>query len=456
MKKKALTVLAVSVMLVGMTGCSSGSPSDTGEAEQNEEAAAEETIQESDEADQNKAEGADDTYTVWAWDANVEAIQEAARVYNEATGENIKLEVVTVVNEDSRNKLVTIGESKDWESLPDFLLMEDTAIAQFVTSYPEMLVDLTDYDISWDDLVASKKSLYTVDGRHYALPMDSGASIAMYRTDYLEEAGYTIDDLTNVTWDRVVEIGKDMYDKTGHYLLLDDATSCFIPKQIYTSSGAQFFDENGKPDIDNDTMRLTLEMTKKLVDNNVMYIAGSWDEYNSCLNAGTGGGVVNGMWINGNISNAPDQKGLWAVTDMPSLDVDGATHMTNSGGASWVVTKHAGDDTDKLVEFLSYELCGEGAQEYWAYLADFAGYLTTYKPVLNSELYTNVDNDYYGETFFSDVAKVVDGAPALNASPYYMDAQDALINAVINVVNGGDIDTEMKDAQSNLEFVMTE
>lgn len=440
MKKRVLAVLLASMMVIGMPGCASADSAEQGSGGETKE---------------SSGTGADDTYTVWAWDANVEAIQEAANRYNEATGGNIKLDVVTVVNEDSRNKLVTIGGSEDWDSLPDFLLMEDTAVAQFVTSYPGMLADLTDYDIPWEELVESKKSLYTVGGKHYALPMDSGASIAMYRTDYLEEAGYTLDDLTNVTWDEVIKIGADVYDRTGHYLLLDDATSCFVPKQIYTSSGGQFFDKDGNADIDNEIMKMTLEITKELVDSNTMYIAGSWDEYNSCLNEGTGGGVVNGMWINGNISNAPDQKGVWAVTDMPALNIDGATHMTNSGGASWVITRHAGENTEELADFLSYELCGDGAQDYWDYLADFAGYLTTYKPVLNSELYRNVDNDYFGETFFSDVAELVDGAPALNSSPYYMDAQDALINAVVNVVNGSDIDTEMQDAQSNLEFAMS-
>ena len=39
-------------------------------------------------------------FTVWAWDANVEAIQEAAKRYNDATGSNIELDVITVVNED--------------------------------------------------------------------------------------------------------------------------------------------------------------------------------------------------------------------------------------------------------------------------------------------------------------------------------------------------------------------
>ncbi|HJD47575.1 MAG TPA: ABC transporter substrate-binding protein [Candidatus Mediterraneibacter norfolkensis] len=206
MKKRLVGLLMAGTMVLCLAGCSSGS-------EKQEET--------SDEPQGN-------TYTVWAWDANVEAIQEAADMYNEATGANIQLDVVTVVNEDSRNKLVTMGETGDYDSLPDFTLMEDTAISQFVNSYPDMLIDLTDYDIPWQDLVESKRSLYTIDDRYYALPMDSGASIAMYRTDYLEEAGYTIDDLSNVTWDRVIEIGADVYEKTGHYLLLDDATSCLF------------------------------------------------------------------------------------------------------------------------------------------------------------------------------------------------------------------------------------
>lgn len=393
-------------------------------------------------------------YTVWAWDANVEAIQEAAARYNEATGSNIQLDVVTVVNEDSRNKLVTIGETGDYDSLPDFTLMEDTAIAQFADTYPEMFVDLTDYDIPWDDLVASKKALYTVNGSYWAIPMDSGASIAMYRTDYLEEAGYTLDDLTDVTWDRVAEIGADVYEKTGHYLLLDSATSCFIARQMYTSSGEQLFDEEKNPTLDTETMRLVLETVKNLVDSNSLYIAGSWDEYNSCLNDGTAAGVVNGNWVNGNISNAEDQAGLWAVTNMPALDIEGATHMTNSGGASWVLTSKAGEDADEIAAFLSYVLTGEGAQNFWEYLTDFAGYLPTYIPVLESGYTDNINSAFYGETFFSDVAACVNGAPALNSSPYYASALDSLMTAVLNVVDGADIESEVKAAQENIEFIM--
>ena len=57
------------------------------------------------------------------------------------------------------------------------------------------------------------------DGKNYGVPYDSNTVIACYRTDYLDQAGYTIDDLTDITWDRFIEIGKDVLDKTGMPML---------------------------------------------------------------------------------------------------------------------------------------------------------------------------------------------------------------------------------------------
>lgn len=450
-----MVLVTVAMMAMLISGCGS-----TQEGTKDEEAdvATEENdvvAEKSGDEESDGEDGGGDELTVWCWDANVEAIQKLAEKYNEATGTDIKLNVVTIANADSRNKLVTIGESGNSDSLPDICLMEDTAVSQFVSTYPEMFAELTDHGVDWDQLVASKKALYTVADGYYAIPMDSGASVAMYRTDYLEQAGYTVNDLTDVTWDKFTEIGSKVYDATGHYLLVDDASIMFTARQIYASSGSQLFDDSGKATFDNDMMALTLETIKNLVDNNCLFLAGSWDEYIACLNDGTAAGVVNGMWINGNISQEPSQKGLWSVTNMPKLNIDGATHYANSGGASWVITSHC-KNVQAAVDFLAYELCGEGAQEGWEYLADFAGYVSTYKPVLESGYYESMDNEYYGSTFFGKVASCVDGAPEFNASPYYMDALDGIILAANNIVAGGEISSEMKNAQENIEFAMGE
>lgn len=58
-----------------------------------------------------------------------------------------------------------------------------------------------------------------VDDTHYGVPFDNGAVIACYRTDILDEAGYTIDDLTDITWSKFMEIGKDVHEKPENIFL---------------------------------------------------------------------------------------------------------------------------------------------------------------------------------------------------------------------------------------------
>lgn len=399
------------------------------------------------------AEETEKTLTVWSWDQNGAALEELASRYNNATGANISLDVVQIASEDSRNRLVTIVESGDMEQLPDILLLEDTCMAQFISTYPDAFVELTDYDINWNDIVPSKKAFFTVNDGYWAIPMDSAAVVALYRTDYLEKAGYTIDDLTDITWDEFITIGKDVYDKTGHYILVDDANNCYVARSIYSSCGGQFFNEDGKATLNTDLMKTTLEMIKKLVDNNCLYIAGSFEEYVGLMNDGTAAGVINGNWVNGCVNQETSQSGKWGVTMMPVLAVEGATHYSNCNGASWVVTAGC-EDAQAVVDFLSYELCGKGAQDAWEYLCDFAGYTSTLLPVLQSGYYETVDNEFFGPDYYATVAECAQTAPVFNTSPYYMDAINAVSIAVNNVAAGGNIEDEMDNAQETLEFSM--
>ena len=45
------------------------------------------------------------------------------------------------------------------------------------------------------------------------MPFDNGAAIACYRTDILQEAGMTLEDFTDITWDEWVEKGKVVLGK---------------------------------------------------------------------------------------------------------------------------------------------------------------------------------------------------------------------------------------------------
>ena len=192
-----------------------------------------------------------------------------------------------------------------------------------------------------------------VDDKHYGVPFDNGAVIACYRTDILKEAGYTIDDLTDITWSEFAKIGKDVHDKTGKYLLTSEGTGGDTMMMMIQSCGANFVNENGDAYIvGNDIAEKCVDIYTELVQNDVVKLVNNWDEYVSTITNGEAAGVVNGNWITATIASTEDQKGQWAITTMPSVDgVDSATHYANNGGSSWYVTANC-QNKDLAEDFL--------------------------------------------------------------------------------------------------------
>lgn len=81
------------------------------------------------------------------------------------------------------------------------------------------------------------------------MPFDNGAAIACYRTDILQEAGMTLEDFTDITWDEWVEKGKVVLEKTGKPLLTTTAGECDLLTMMLQSAGASMFNEDGTTNI---------------------------------------------------------------------------------------------------------------------------------------------------------------------------------------------------------------
>ncbi len=224
MKKKLLAALLACVLVLSLAAC--GGSSDEGSGE-------------------SASSGDDNTLTVWAWDQtfNIKAIEMAAEQYAK-DHEGFSINVVETSSDDCQTKLTTCGNSGDYSTLADIILMQDNSYQKYLKSYPDAFTDLTDCGIEWDDFATLKQSYSTVDGRHYGVPYDNGVCAGFYRKDILEEAGYTLDDLTDITWSRFNEIGQDVHEKTGKYLLSSTADGDTIMFMIQ-STGANFVDEEG-------------------------------------------------------------------------------------------------------------------------------------------------------------------------------------------------------------------
>ena len=399
-------------------------------------------------------DGGDNTLTVWCWDPafNIYAMEEAAKIYQK-DHPDFQLDVVETPWADVQTKLTTAATSDDLESLPDIILMQDNAFQKNAISYPDAFIDLTDSGVDFSQFAEAKTAYSVVDGKNYGVPFDNGAVVAAYRTDVLEEAGLTVDDFTDITWDEYIEKGQTVLEKTGKPLLSCQAGESDIIMMMLQSAGASLFDEEGNPSIsDNDAVKKVVETYKQLKDTGVLTEVNDWDQYVGSFTSGNVAGTINGCWILGSIQTAEDQSGNWAITNMPSLvDVENASNYSNNGGSSWAVTAGC-KNTDLAFDFLKSTFAG--SVEFYETILSKSGALATYLPAAESDVYSEPQEFFGGQEIYSLITDYASKTPSNNTGVYYYEARDAVATAVANVSAGADVDAELATAQETVEFQM--
>jgi lactose/L-arabinose transport system substrate-binding protein len=435
--KKARTLGALSAVLtlsLALAACSGG---DT----------------DTDEGAAGDSGGGDNTLTVWAWDPafNIYALEEAEKVY-QADHPDFSLEIVETPWEDVQTKLTTLAQSGQTDDLPDIFLMQNNAFQKNVINYPDLFGDFADSDVDFSEFPESVVAYSTVDDVNYGVPFDNGTAVTAVRTDILEQAGYTVDDFTDITWDDYLTIGKDVLAKTGQPLLTGLAGSADTIMMMLQSAGASLFDDEGKPTItDNEALLAAIDVYGQLVDAGVMVEVNSWDEYiNTIVNSNTAA-VVNGVWIVGSITSAEDQSGKWAVTNVPKLaGVDGATNYTANGGSSWAIS--ADGDTELASDFLASTFAG--STDFYDTILPSSGALANWLPAGESDVYSEPQEFFGGQPIFADVVKYAAEVPSNNTGAYYYEGRDAVSIAITNIFNGADPAAALKEAQQTVEFAM--
>ncbi|KJL42812.1 MULTISPECIES: ABC transporter substrate-binding protein [Microbacterium] len=395
----------------------------------------------------------DQTLTVWTWDPafNIYAMEEAEKVYQE-DHPDFSLDIVEVPWDDLQTKLTTIAQSQAFDELPDIFLMQNNAFQKNGLNYPDLFSDFSDSDIDFSEFPQSVVDYSTIDDINYGVPFDAGTAITALRTDVLEEAGYTVDDFTDITWDQYLTIGKDVLAKTGQPLLSGQAGSADIPMMMLQSAGASLFDDEGNPTIvDNDALEAAIGVYTQLVEAGVLVEVNSWDEYIGTLVNGTVGGTINGVWIVGSIQTAEDQDGKWAVTNLPKLDgVSGATNYSANGGSSWAISSTA--DVDLASDFLAATFAG--STELYDTILPKAGAVANWIPAGDSDVYNEPIAFFGGQPIFADVVKFGPEVPSNNTGAYYYEARDAVSTAMTQIMGGTDMTTALEEAQANVEFAM--
>lgn len=407
----------------------------------------------SDGGDNGGGAGGDNTLTVWTWDPafNIYAMQEAEKVYQKENPD-FTLEIVETPWDDLQTKLTTLAQSQELDELPDILLMQNNAFQKNLINYPDVFTDITDSGIDFSQFPQAVTDYSTLDGAHYGVPFDAGTAIGAYRTDVLAEAGYTIDDFTDITWSEFQTKAEDVLAKTGKPLLSGQAGSSDMIMMMLQSAGASLFDAEGNPTIaDNPVLEKAIEVYTKLVKSGVFVEVNSWDEYISTFVNGSVGGLINGVWIVGSIQTAEDQAGNWAVTNLPKLDgVSGATNYSANGGSSWVVTSNA--DVDLATDFLAKTFAG--STELYDTILPKAGAVANWIPAGDSDVYGQALDFFGGQAIFADVVAFGAEVPSNNTGVYYYEGRDAVSAAITKIIGGADLKSSLEEAQATVEFAM--
>ena len=391
----------------------------------------------------------DGKITIWTWDPNfnIAAMKVAKEMYA-TINPDVEVVIEEVLSEDIETRVITAASAGDISNLPDIMLCQDNSFQKMVMNYPMVYSNLTGkYD--YEGFPAGKLAYSIIDGQNYGIPFDAGTVVATYRTDLLEQAGYTIADLTDIDWDRFIEIGKDVKAKTGLPMLTGQAGSIDTVLIMLQSCGASMFNEDGSVNfVNNEAIKTVLEYYKTMCLEGVFAEVNSWDAYCGTLANSSCVGTINGCWILGTIMAVPEFSGKWALTNMPKLPgFETATHYSNNGGSSWAITQ--GTDVDlaldfmklyRNVDFYNEILPSTSAIGTWAGAKDGSNYAA--------------DNAYYGAPIFATIVEYTAHVPANQTGAFYYDARGALGTAVTNYMLGGDLMAELESAESEINFTM--
>jgi lactose/L-arabinose transport system substrate-binding protein len=432
--KKLLSLMLAMVMVLSLAAC--------GQAEEPETPAATKAAEEG--AKETEASAEEQTVTVWAWDPNfnIAIMQKAADTYM-AANPNVKFEIVDMAKGDLEQKLHTNLASGVTDDLPDIVLIEDYNAQKYLHAYPGSFESLSG-SINHADFAPYKVELMSVDGQVYGVPFDSGVSGLFYRSDLLEQAGLSMDDVQDITWDEYIEIGQKVYDATGVYWNGYDPNDGGLMRIMLNGSGQWYFDADGNPTMaGNAALEESVRVYRDIMNADFTKKTSGWGEWVGGINSGEVATITTGVWIMGSVKAGEGQEGLWAVAPTPKLTVDGAVNASNLGGSSWYVLASS-EEKAAAVDFLSatYDADTDFYQEI---LVD-NGAVGTYVPSQSGTSYSAEDPFFGGQTIFVDFGEWMTEIPPINFGFFTYEADSALMQFMPQVYDGSMTPAEAVEA----------
>jgi lactose/L-arabinose transport system substrate-binding protein len=375
-------------------------------------------------------------------------MEEAAQRY-EAKNPGVDVKVVDFAKADIEQKLHTMLASGVTSALPDVVLIEDYNAQKYLQSYPGSFAPMTTA-IDYSKFAPYKVNVMTVGGEVYGLPFDTGVSGLYYRTDILEKAGFSAQDMQNITWDRFIEIGKQVKQKTGVSMLGNNPSDLGLLRVMIQGAGSWYFNADGSLNIkDNKELAEGLRIFRDLHRTEIARPTIGWSEWVGSVNSGTVASITTGVWITASVKAGEGQEGNWAVAPTPRLNVEGAVNSSNLGGSSWYVLS-ASKAKDTAIDFLNDTFGSD--KDFYEEILKTQGAVGSYLPAGNTTAYQYQDSYFNNQKIYSDFNKWAADIPAVNYGMYTYEVDSAIAAQMPSIMQGAPIDKVLESVEQQLKY----
>ncbi|WP_125776883.1 ABC transporter substrate-binding protein [Antribacter gilvus] len=398
------------------------------------------------------------TLNMWTFaDVHAAYYEEMAAQWNKANPDKeIKLEVTVYPYDDMHNKLQLAFNSG--EGLPDLVDIEVNKFANFVRGSTPPLMDLTDAAAPYkDDVVQARLDLYSKEGRVYGLPTHVGAFVAFYNTELLEGAG--IDYTTIETWDDFKEAGTTYSSATGKAFGVASTGVNFVEPLVTAQLGGQFFDDEGKVQVNSPEAVEAISMIKEMQDAGAVSTipGGSPDteEAYGAINNGDYAAIVYPAWYTSRyVDYMPDLAGKVAIAPAPVPE--DAEFKTIGGGGTGAAVPLASPNKELAAEWVAFaKLSPEANVAVWEVLGFDPVNMSVWEDEEITKNPENKFNKYFQTNLFDVLNDVKDDIGHFESfsNPNWPTLDNTFTTVTLNEIYENDVPVQeaLDKAQSDLQ-----
>lgn len=254
------------------------------------------------------------------------------------------------------------------EPVPDLLGLEQGQFPNFMKNgvIASNFLDLTDrIGADRDKYAEGRFSIYSYEGRIYALESSLTASVYYYQPAVYEAAGVEVP----TTWEEALEVGAKLAENGSAFGFVTNDGSQF--QMMLNQRGGQIFDENANfvlAEEENRAMAIEVAtLIQEGVKNGTFFVVLGGDVWSGVTiptayrEGRLAGTVMPDWWSTCCLKpNVEDMAGQWAIAKPPVWEAGGSGTLV-WGGTGWAVNSQSAD-AEIAYEFLAFMYLGKESQ----------------------------------------------------------------------------------------------